>query len=1719
MVSAFDVELPFPVRDIRRRRLSINEVSTYRDIALTRGHAGKGLRKAKKAFRMGGVEAARLVDIMRQVDVSAAGSLGRHDFLLALGRAGVELAARDKDALFRSLSSARTAGIGCDIEMFACLVNFWVGDGDTTPVAMAAGRRERERASDHIFPGTSSEQLEHDQAPLDGENGSFADGGGDGGGNGGGIDARNYPSSTVADLRSYAAGEEEGDADSNHRLGNRVENTGLENSKSIRQQQQRSADAFPGRIEPAAAAAGKQNSSPVNMGDIINMNHVGTKDARAYATTADRSLGGMPEEYAHNGRGDDGEDVVEHDRSPAARALARDSEMARCGGVGRGEEEAPDQAYIHSLAYGNLGSILPILLDRRSALETSLDRLDQGGTGRVRAGDFMAAVRQVGIALSPVQEANMMDLLHRMGAVSAGADQCQWINASVALAAVSLAGEKAGGRCFQDKPRSPQKDGTRLLDALSDHYEGVHVSLLPSSILLGPNALEERRSAPDDGAGDVFVTAGSLRNALRKAGVLLGDADERVLWRLLLGRAQEVLGRTGSANGDDPHANRNTMAARQEETAAVAATSLLSRGMIPLPLLDQVMGFDAEEALRVRRQLQQQEAHPPPSVSAAYRDHLGPWAGLGSSSINGKSNSKGEADDRDEAPLLLQKARLRVKGLGATMAEREQAVLRCLPKLGPKGEQQRLPRLDLTRLLQQLRVGVRSGELQNLWYHMDRNKITRHGFRRILLEATDSLPVTFPASPCPYPAGPIGPASEISYTGDTTPVGGVSVTGARLQRVLNRAAYEDNVRRGVAGNAMTRALQRAEEGEGESRRGGGSVVGSSSSSPHPPGNEAGDRAGDPDDHLPVLLRKAISRVKELENGEEVVAALVPDMGCVRESMRITRGGIHRVLHGLGKLSDGSVRVSFLIRENCSNCGGSWIGERLVTRGYLSKISVPCFRGGGAAGLGRTSKVVLLTDWNVLGDTFSDSNGYSRHDGQEVGASVSVASGDGDGRDSPVSTALREVRTSLGLVRRRVRGIVRGCEDRDLAGGGSVTEEAFLAVLKDQGILQQLGDYGRSALRSAVVVNSTRGRGDGDDGAGLSMVRYTGLVGAIDAYLEAVMSWDKSETARRFGIANPDDGNGVGGSTISDNASARVKSTHPSIDASSEKEEQRQQGHAFEDRVRFSPQQQLPVRSAKKTIRVGVDSPNSVARAARGWDNDVPIVAPGMRHYPQRTSNMAAIVGNGGFDGRAVAPTASTPSPRHPMSLARTTPRSANSGGGGGTMMSASAGNQAEAHGGERGKPIYDVHGAGPASPSDKHQSRCARVDFVPAGGRSGLDKPEGSSGRRGSMGKSLALAGGGVSRSLVDAASSLAEGDFSGETPAPSRGGSGTVLRGATSPGTSEIFDGKGGGDSSSARLSRRRQSNTGQLRELVEAWPEDVSPAGERRRGSFDSNGSDCSVVDGDASPGRHTSPGARGSLKGGFERRRNAAKALLSDRALLAGVYRQLAGIGSQQARDGLDRTSLVKLFRYARMPVDLDQQEAEDLADAVLHNCGAPTARFASLTTFLAKTASSNTPARASVPPTPFMGHGTRNGLEDVDGDDVDHVGASRRTIDDPVAQSIRHHIMQGRSELRLAGGNEDSRLSCAVHLRRAFRKRRKNLGGDPGIVDDCSVAASDLNGVLQDLGVILNPTQTAFLIQKCRARRAVGRRPSAGGKDESPVRAGDLLACFRELLSDR
>ncbi|CAM9248284.1 unnamed protein product, partial [Laminaria digitata] len=186
--------------------------------------------------------------------------------------------------------------------------------------------------------------------------------------------------------------------------------------------------------------------------------------------------------------------------------------------------------------------------------------------------------------------------------------------------------------------------------------------------------------------------------------------------------------------------------------------------------------------------------------------------------------------------------------------------------------------------------------------------------------------------------------------------------------------------------------------------------------------------------------------------------------------------------------------------------------------------------------------------------------------------------------------------------------------------------------------------------------------------------------------------------------------------------------------------------------------------------------------------------------------------------------------------------------------------------------------------------------------------------------------------------------------------------------------------------------------------------------------------------------------------------------------------------------------------------------DLADAVLCHCGSSTVRFSSLTTFLAKTAGSiDAPASP-----PFEGVPVGRGSSD----DAWDVAASRLTRslrDDPIAQSIKKNIEQGRSELRLAGEDAEGRLSCAVHLRRAFRKRRKNLGGDPGGVDDCSVETSDLTGVLQDMGVILNPTEAAFLIKKCRVQSIPGRRPSTGGSDAAPVRAGDVLGFFTELLA--
>lgn len=40
------------------------------------------------------------------------------------------------------------------------------------------------------------------------------------------------------------------------------------------------------------------------------------------------------------------------------------------------------------------------------------------------------------------------------------------------------------------------------------------------------------------------------------------------------------------------------------------------------------------------------------------------------------------------------------------------------------------------------------------------------------------------------------------------------------------------------------------------------------------------------------------------------------------------------------------------------------------------------------------------------------------------------------------------------------------------------------------------------------------------------------------------------------------------------------------------------------------------------------SQDTVARAARGWENDAPVVPLGMRHFPEKYCRVAALVGGG-----------------------------------------------------------------------------------------------------------------------------------------------------------------------------------------------------------------------------------------------------------------------------------------------------------------------------------------------------------------------------------------------------------------------------------------------------------------------------------------------------------
>lgn len=62
-----------------------------------------------------------------------------------------------------------------------------------------------------------------------------------------------------------------------------------------------------------------------------------------------------------------------------------------------------------------------------------------------------ASCGQVGIALSPLQEGELMGMLERMDVVTLEEGGYRWVDIEAGLAAVALAGEKACGTIFRKK--------------------------------------------------------------------------------------------------------------------------------------------------------------------------------------------------------------------------------------------------------------------------------------------------------------------------------------------------------------------------------------------------------------------------------------------------------------------------------------------------------------------------------------------------------------------------------------------------------------------------------------------------------------------------------------------------------------------------------------------------------------------------------------------------------------------------------------------------------------------------------------------------------------------------------------------------------------------------------------------------------------------------------------------------------------------------------------------------------------------------------------------------------------------------------------------------------------------------------------------------------------------------------------------------------------------
>lgn len=253
---------------------------------------------------------------------------------------------------------------------------------------MAAGRREREQASHHIFPDNRQRRPASPPAPAFRRRPEEASPEMRRGGNlrSGGDQSAAAAVAAAAGFREHAAGEASSGSPPacSGRRSCWADNVGVDNTAAgIRASESQTPrgggggghSSTPENVgagnTAAATAAGKRNSFSVNMGDI--MNHVAVKDGRAYGGGGgpSGSIGGEDPglESSHGSR--QHESVVADELPPPASARGPGgSEMA---GVddGGSVEDLPDQAYLHSLGYGNLGSVLPILLDRRSALEVS----------------------------------------------------------------------------------------------------------------------------------------------------------------------------------------------------------------------------------------------------------------------------------------------------------------------------------------------------------------------------------------------------------------------------------------------------------------------------------------------------------------------------------------------------------------------------------------------------------------------------------------------------------------------------------------------------------------------------------------------------------------------------------------------------------------------------------------------------------------------------------------------------------------------------------------------------------------------------------------------------------------------------------------------------------------------------------------------------------------------------------------------------------------------------------------------------------------------------------------------------------------------------------------------------------------------------------------------------------------------------------------------------